>query len=263
MLYDKVVELLEKGNAIGERNGVILDKILNALKNFNPGQGGTADYTDILEILEQILNKVTENVNATKDMDKNTQANFAIVIELLGQLGADGDKILQAIVNNGKMTKEQFEALRDLIIKNNNIAQGTQDLVAKLTAQQKADNEAIINAIKNIVPGGGGVSVDLSTIENLLKQLLAATNDGNKKLDELGIDMNNGLALVQSILLRIEDKIPEDQRDILLKIYNKIPEGCHCNIDEILVKLEVIIEKLEDQNGNHEGILEDLDDLFG
>ena len=49
----------------------------------------------------------------------------------------------------------------------------------------------------------------------------------------------------------------------LQEILEKIPAGCKCDSSQILAKLEIIIKELQNPEGNHEGVLDDLDDIFG
>ena len=59
----------------------------------------------------------------------------------------------------------------------------------------------------------------------------------------------------------------EETKSILLAILAKIPAGCNCehvDLTVILEKLDIIIQNIQNNpGGNHEGILDDLDDLLG
>ncbi|MCQ2754308.1 MAG: hypothetical protein MJ231_04575 [bacterium] len=274
---DKIVDLMIEGNA---NTGAILA----LLQDLKPGE---SKDEEILAVLEKILVQVTQNgqendenfatvialLTDIKNGQKLTNEQLKVLIDLMKQGNVELNLIKQLLENN----QVNFEDLKKLIVESNNIAKGTQDLVANLQtkvdamdANRKAEAQAILDAIKNIPTGGG--EVVLTTIENLLKQLLQLAEDGNKKLTDLGnqmIDINAAIKIVQNTLLRIEDKIKNipgiDQERlyaILLDIYNKIPDGCECDPAQILAKLEVIIKVLQEGGKNHEGILEDLEDLF-
>jgi hypothetical protein len=64
-------------------------------------------------------------------------------------------------------------------------------------------------------------------------------------------------------LNEIKESIPNLSEQVVNKlneILAKIPAGCNCKIDEILVKLELIITELQ-KNPSNEGIIDDLDEL--
>jgi hypothetical protein len=111
----------------------------------------------------------------------------------------------------------------------------------------------------------------LYDIKDILKDLLAQS----KKNGEVLTDIDSKLSLISvtlNRLLTVVQSLGKGHEQLLAKlneILAKIPDGCNCgNIDltVIINKLDQLIEAVKNNSNddkNHEGILEDLDDLLG
>ena len=120
---------------------------------------------------------------------------------------------------------------------------------------------------------GYGVTREIRRTSDVPIIILTALGDVSERITglELGaddIDLGNSgnLELIRVAIQGLRNDFNNLSPEILSKlnaILNKIPAGCNCNCDtaEIIAKLEIIITKLE--SGNHEGILDDLDNLNG
>lgn len=296
-----LAEIVTKIDTLSAENRALLEAILNKMgdmdannqKNFavliSAVAQGNKISADGVKVLTNILNKLDK-------MDKSTQANFKAVIDMLvkgNNIDAEIlNKLNQAIGKLDKMDanqanfftqilakfdgleagqKESLKRILDAINnntsainKNTEVAQATYELVAKLLDNVdklggKADE--ILNAIANI---STGANVDLSTIEKLLADLLKSSEANNGVLTSI----DSKLDAVSVTLGGIKVMLGEGHEKILAKldeILKKIPNGCKCDITVIVEKLDELIESIKknpDDDKKHEGILDDLEDLF-
>ena len=135
------------------------------------------------------------------------------------------------------------------------------ELISKVD-QLGGKADSILDAIGNI---SLDVNVDLSTIERMLADILAQSKANGNVLTSIEGKMNLLAITLEGIKTQLEVN-EADNKAILAKldqILAKIPEKCNCNanLEVIIGKLDKIIENLKNGN-NHEGVLDDLDDLF-
>lgn len=267
-ILNKVIEGNEQNKDMDTKTHGLLTQILNKLDKMDAST--QANFEAIVNLLlegndfsAEILDKLTQILAQLDKMDANQANFFAQVLAKFDKLDAGQqanlDKILEAITNNTAAINQ-----------NTVVAEATYNLVASLLDKldELKDNSnvnvsAILDAIANISVGGGG-NVDLSTIEQLLKDLLKSSEMNNKVLTSIEAK----LEAVSITLGGIKVALGEGHESIIKKldeILAKIPNGCHCDIDAILVKLDILIEEIKknpDDDKKHEGILDDLEDLF-
>lgn len=226
------------------------------------------------EILTELRNS---NVKLDDIIGVLVKQNFtleAIFDELKKQgvkLDEHGDLLNLISTKLSTLQKDDKEALEKILIAittNTEVAKGTQGLVEEILAKLDRigkDSSAILEIVSKIA---SNEPVDLSTIQDMLAKILAATQRNGTVLDSIEDKLN----FVGVALEGIKDQIGEGNEKVLAKlqeILDKIPDGCNCQALDLTVvinKLNEIIAKMEDSsNGNHEGILGDLgtlDDLL-
>lgn len=266
MLY-KLEEIIAKGDsateaekARDEKVQILLQTILENMQAFNADfKGGVAA---ILEVLDGMSNVQLEMLEAVYKLYDKLGAEAKNIINAI----MNGQKVtveqLNEIINNQKLQNEDLESLKELIMKNNEIAQGTQDAVKDMSANMTEEHKAILEAIKNVQAGGG----DYGDLKAILEQIAQNTS--------LLPDINKQLCLIGSAIEKILDEVKglraETQKG-LLAILAKIPDGCNCqtvDISGILAKLDEILAELKkdpadnNEDTNHEGIIKDLEDYF-
>lgn len=255
-----------QGVEIGANNNKLLQEILSKLSKL-----GDNDEAKI-DLLKQILAKVTESVEHEKDtdaktldllqailakidtMNANQKAFFEAVLAKLGKMDEKGqaalEALLKAIQNNtttitttieglGNKGKASLDAILKAINEGNTIAKGSQEVLVEILAHlgklgDKADT--IIELLQKIVEGGGsgGSTVDLTKV---LEKLDAILNQ----------EKVNG-----NVLVEIRDKIEKSSvefKEILLAILDKIPPEHQCDHSEIIEILLLIV----DEFNKHEG----------
>lgn len=259
-----------------------LDVIINKFENAFP------DNSDIKAALERIEQYLKEN-NTKTDKTNELLEKLLEKYQAGGLSEADLQKILDAIgklgVDIGAKLDEILNAIKGISVGNGGAE--LEALLNKILAKMDDNTAAIINAISNIKVTGGGV-IDLSSLEAMLKEILAAIQANGAKLDDLNIKMD----VLNLTAKSIEAKLDENNKDhkVIIEILNKLQEtgGKGYDDSKLLAILEMLSGKLDDIlaaikdhdvhvtvdvtgkvtcdcncGGNHEGILGDLDDLLG
>lgn len=232
--FNAVIGMLMSGNTINAQILAKLDKILNKLDKIDANQAN---------FFNQVL------VNFDK-LDKNQQAN---VDKILGAI----ENNTAAINNNTQISKGIYALLTQLLGK-----------VDELKNDSNVNVTAILDAIANISVGNGG-NVDLTTIENLLKELTTQGAKNNEVLNSI----NAKIAALTIVIggLQAEWKDASDEiKKLLQQILDKIPPGCDCehqdvDLSEIIKLLKELVDASKKDgvdDSKHEGILDDLDNLF-
>ncbi len=275
----KLTESVEQNKEMDQKTHKLLQSILENIENLNGDmKTGFANIVDLIvagnKIGESTLAKLEEVLAKLGKMDANQQAGFAAVLNALEGLGAQADAILDAILNGDKLTQEQldviinnqniqnanFEKLIELVMKNNEIAQGTQNAVKDLSTKMSEEHKAILDKISK----GNATLGDIQVILEAIKGDTSKIGDIKQFMNIIGTALEKLLEEVQG--LRAETK------QGLLAILAKIPDGCKCkpaDLSDLLAKLEIIIQELQSDpnddvdNPKHEGVLDDLDDFFG
>lgn len=300
---EALLEILKNIESIGNDINNKLDVIIGKFENAFP------DNSDIKASLERIEQYLKEN-NEKTDVTNN------LLIELLNKYQSGGlsqedlQKLLDAIAANGdkidvtnqlltKYGEETAVQLANILaaIKNINVGGGgsgadIEALLDKVLAKMDENTAAIIDAIGNIKPGTGG-TVDLSSLEKMLAELLELTGKNNNILT----DINGKMDVLNLTTKSIEEKLEaefgkNDERytnicNLLEAIKNQGGSGgAGFDDSKLLEKLDKILNKLDDIlaaikdhkvtvdvtgkvecncncGGNHEGIIGDLEDILG
>ena len=267
-IYNKQAE----GVKIGENNNAVLNEILNKLKELGDNDAAKVD------LLKQILAKITEDVEQDKDMNEVTKNLLETILAKIGTMDANQQAFFNAILAKidtiGDKGKAALEELLAAINANTAIAEGSQELLAKILEKiEKLGDKAdvVIDLIKNLAITGGG-TVDLTDVTELLKQILAQEKANGDTLKAIYDKIDVIPAKLDAIIAKF-DGLPQagEYTALLEQIRDKIKpcEGHNCDhgdLAQILLEIKVIIEGLKEKIGDdprHEGILDDLDDLLG
>lgn len=300
---EALLEILKNIESIGNDINNKLDVIIGKFENTFP------DNSDIKASLERIEQYLKEN-NEKTDVTNNLLTELLNKYQSGGLSQEDLQKLLDAIAANGdkidvtnqlltKYGEETAVQLANILaaIKNINVGGGgsgadIEALLDKVLAKMDENTAAIIDAIGNIKPGTGG-TVDLSSLEKMLAELLELTGKNNNILT----DINGKMDVLNLTTKSIEEKLEaefgkNDERytnicNLLEAIKNQGGSGgAGFDDSKLLEKLDKILNKLDDIlaaikdhkvtvdvtgkvecncncGGNHEGILGDLEDILG
>ena len=300
---EALLEILKNIESIGNDINNKLDVIIGKFENAFP------DNSDIKASLERIEQYLKEN-NEKTDVTNNLLTELLNKYQSGGLSQEDLQKLLDAIAANGdkidvtnqlltKYGEETAVQLANILaaIKNINVGGGgsgadIEALLDKVLAKMDENTAAIIDAIGNIKPGTGG-TVDLSSLEKKLAELLELTGKNNNILT----DINGKMDVLNLTTKSIEEKLEaefgkNDERytnicNLLEAIKNQGGSGgAGFDDSKLLEKLDKILNKLDDIlaaikdhkvtvdvtgkvecncncGGNHEGILGDLEDILG
>lgn len=313
-----ILEILKNIESIGKEINDKLDVIIGKFEDTFP------DNSDIKASLERIEQYLKENNDKT-DITNNLLTELLNKYQSGGISQEDLQKLLDAISKNGdkidvtnqllaNMQKQdaEFQAavlkaiselgvdiagqLNNILKAINNISGGSgsnlEALLEKVLSKMDENTKAIIDAIGNIKPGTGG-TVDLSSLEKMLAELLELTGKNNNILT----DINGKMDVLNLTTKSIEEKLEaefgkNDERytnicNLLEAIKNQGGSGgAGFDDSKLLEKLDKILNKLDDIlaaikdhkvtvdvtgkvecncncGGNHEGILGDLEDILG
>lgn len=298
-----ILEILKNIESIGKEINDKLDVIIGKFEDTFP------DNSDIKASLERIEQYLKENNDKT-DVTNNLLTELLNKYQSGGLSQEDLQKLLDAIAANGdkidvtnqlltKYGEETAVQLANILaaIKNINVGGGgsgadIEALLDKVLAKMDENTAAIIDAIGNIKPGTGG-TVDLSSLEKMLAELLELTGKNNNILT----DINGKMDVLNLTTKSIEEKLEaefgkNDERytnicNLLEAIKNQGGSGgAGFDDSKLLEKLDKILNKLDDIlaaikdhkvtvdvtgkvecncncGGNHEGILGDLEDILG
>lgn len=300
---EALLEILKNIESIGNDINNKLDVIIGKFENAFP------DNSDIKASLERIEQYLKEN-NEKTDVTNNLLTELLNKYQSGGLSQEDLQKLLDAIAANGdkidvtnqlltKYGEETAVQLANILaaIKNINVGGGgsgadIEALLDKVLAKMDENTAAIIDAIGNIKPGTGG-TVDLSSLEKMLAELLELTGKNNNILT----DINGKMDVLNITTKSIEEKLEaefgkNDERytnicNLLEAIKNQGGSGgAGFDDSKLLEKLDKILNKLDDIlaaikdhkvtvdvtgkvecncncGGNHEGIIGDLEDILG
>ena len=154
-------------------------------------------------------------------------------------------------------------------------------MLAKMdTLGDKADT--IIAKFEGLVFPEGGQPVDMSKVEDLLKQILDAVKANGDKIDVSNDKLEaifNKIDGIPGKLDAIKEKLDTlsnapDYTALLQEIRDKIQpcQGHDCDhtaVIDALLDIKILVEQIKDKikedtnDPHHEGILDDLDDIFG
>lgn len=221
----------------------LAQKILNAINNLTLGGSG---------------GDVTVNVDLSK-----LESMMSILLDKIGELDSTTKAILEAVLNGNKDFGQALDEIKNLIMENNKIAQGTQDIVAKLGDKLDNFENGIKDILLKILDEEQRQNVTQEEILAVLKAVKEDTAKGNDALLRIEEKLNL-VAQTVNVLLETTQDMHEGTKALLIQILDKIPAACDCNIDEVIIKLEEIITIIkENPSDNNEGIVDDLEDLLG
>lgn len=296
--FDKLLDAVNNGNVKLDNITALLQKInANVVKN---GEDGKKLGDQILNYIAAVGFETNQNFSKLLDAVNNGNVKLDDIKELITQLttqvkqnGEDGKKlgkeILDAINKHGVDMNTNFAAVLEAINKGVAGADSLRDLLEKVLEKQDKNTKAIIEAIGNIKVGSGG-TVDLSSIEKMLAELLKQSQKNGNILSNIDAKTDVIATTTKSILEALNKEFGKnDERykninNLLTVIANK--NNGNGNDKVLLEKLDKILQKLDeikdaiknhkvevDVTGKvtcecncgskHEGILGDLNDLLG
>ncbi|MBR1373416.1 hypothetical protein IJ556_03075, partial [bacterium] len=277
--------ILDAINANGDKIGdlkALLQVIANLVKEGNEQQ---IDATEkILAALAKLDFHVVEG--ADKILQAVLQGNMKLddVLKLLNIINNNvvkgnkqqeeaAEKLLQAVVNNGLKLDNIAKILQDIkaitdkgFTGVNTLLNAILEKLGKMDNNNAANFQAVINAIKNINISGGG-TVDLSTVEALLRQLVEIAKANGGKLDNIIEQNQMVIGLLQTMKSNLDnnlakiltkmDQLDANQKTIIeyLKklsakadtIIAQLNNGSNCNVDfdALMAKLQEILEAIK------------------
>lgn len=272
----KLTESVEQNKEMDKKTHDLLAAILAKMDKMDAGM--KAGFSNIINLVAQgnkisetILDKLKQVVNKLDTMNKTNQAAFTAILNAIQNLGEGTDAkleaILNAIVNGDEVTAAQLEELRKLVVENNKIAQGTQDAVNDLKNQVSEQYKVILEQLKN-----GNASLD--DIKNLLAEIKTGVKNNTVQLTDINDKLNFIGAVINNILTKVNG-MKHETKALLVEILAKIPNGCTCSdvdLSGVIEILNKLLKKLDpndttddnpnDDSGDHEGIIKDLEDYF-
>ena len=227
----KVLEAIGKyGAEFAEK----LNAIMDAIKNISVG-GGLSE-ADLEKLLNAIvangdkIDAVAQLLAKMQDQDEKFQQNVLKAISELGiNIAEKLDKIMTAIKN---------------VSVSGGDTSNLEALLEKVLAKMDENTAAIIDAMSNIKPGEGG-SVDLSSLEKMLSELLELTAKNNSLLESIDGKMD---------VIKLTIDAAKDE--IIAHLGNG---GGNVDVDAILNKLD---EFMSLSNANSEAILKKMDTII-
>lgn len=272
---DKIIEQNDTQIDQGNKQVDLLNGILSMLKNgvskddikvlIDYAAAGNADMSKLIKLVEAL------NQNVTDGREENKQ--FAgDVIATLNKLGFENADNFTTIINKMDAMDSGAADLRALIQKFMNAYKNG----SKLTNDQLKD---LIDAVNNIKIEGG--AVDLTSLENMLKELVDLTKDNKGLLTD--IDAKVGLINVsQNAILDAIDKMHKDIKDLpnykqdlaeIKALLQGLKDKPGYDDTKVLNKLAEILEvikthefchcKCDPDSGHNEGIINDINDIIG
>ncbi len=296
--FDKLLDAVNNGNVKLDDITALLQKInANVVKN---GEDGKKLGDQILNYIAAVGFETNQNFSKLLDAVNNGNVKLDDIKELITQLttqvkqnGEDGKKlgkeILDAINKLGVDMNTNFTAVLEAINKGVAGADSLRDLLEKVLEKQDKNTKAIIDAIGNIKVGSGG-TVDLSSIEKMLAELLKQSQKNGNILSNIDAKTDVIATTTKSILAALNKEFGKnDERykninNLLTVIANKNDgKGDDAKLldklDKILAKLDEILDAIKNHKvevdvtgkvtcecncgSKHEGILGDLNDLLG
>lgn len=299
--FDKLLDAVNNGNVKLDNITALLQKInANVVKN---GEDGKKLGDQILNYIAAVGFETNQNFSKLLDAVNNGNVKLDDIKELITQLttqvkqnGEDGKKlgkeILDAINKHGVDMNTNFAAVLEAINKGVAGADSLRDLLEKVLEKQDKNTKAIIEAIGNIKVGSGG-TVDLSSIEKMLAELLKQSQKNGNILSNIDAKTDVIATTTKSILEALNKEFGKnDERykninNLLTVIANKNNGNGNDKVlleklDKILQELNVIKDAIKNHkvevnvnpievkckcncgnDGKHEGILGNLNDLLG
>lgn len=241
---DDIKELLDQIKGEASKNNEIALKILDAIKEMQTQLDGVNN-----EVKNGFLNIAAQLVQQGASMDD--------IKELLKQIKNETSKnnelslaILNAIKDLGTDVSGQLTAILKAINQGNGKTDDLKCLLLKVLNNMDANTKDIINAMGNIKVDGSG-NVDLSSIENMLAQLIKLGEQNNELLS----GMDGKLDLINVTGKAILDKL------------NVEGQKGDERYEKTEATLNQILDALKNQTGGYDDselmqVLKDLSKLF-
>lgn len=253
-LTDLINTFMNQEKAMDKDTQDLIKIFMTKFSEFVSGEAcNDAEMYKLVSNLAATIEKFMQNEASMDEQEQELARKILDAINNLTLGGSGGD-----VTVNVDLSK--LEAMMQILVdKVGNLEGG----VAKLIELALAGNENIGNLIKVVQAFKDDTKADLNDIKELLKVVKDGVDNNGKAL----LENNEKLDIVILTLKELKDQYPDLNAKLdqviakLSEILAKIPEGCDCNIDEILVKLEIIITELQNDPSN-EGIVDDLDDLL-
>ena len=253
-LTDLLNAFMKQEFAMGEKTQELIEAFMAKFSEFVTSE--QANDAEMYDLVSKLAVTVQEFMKQEANMDAEEKELAQKILNAINNLtlgGSGGD-----VTVNVDLSK--LEAMMQILVdKVGNLEGG----VAKLIELALAGNENIGNLIKVVQAFKDDTKADLNDIKELLKAVKDGVDNNGKAL----LENNEKLDIVILTLKELKDQYPDLNAKLdeviakLGEILAKIPEGCDCNVDQILVKLDLIITELQKNPGN-EGIVDDLDDLL-
>ena len=203
---------------------------------------------DILGKMQEIINNQNTAHQDRENIINVISSNMEAITRILNNIHLSGQERNDLLAESNRLAEIQNQILNRM---DNNLAEFFQETWNRFDSMADAERAFHLQILQYAADGNASLDE--------IKDLLRAGNDIN-------LGNSGNLELIRVAIQGLRNDFNNLSPEILSKlnaILNKIPAGCNCNCDtaEIIAKLEIIITKLE--SGNHEGILDDLDNLNG
>ncbi len=260
--HDVLVSILGKMNSLGNTITNLLTEVLAKLDKIDQhNQAGFLAVIDKIDQLDANLRaKFIAVLNKLDQLDAHQQAGIIAILQRIDDLNANVLNIIEKLVDIEVLMQQGKDYTQQL----NTLIQG----MGTLQEGQAQQLQVLFEILAAIPSGsGGGANVDLTNIENLLTQILQQEQTNGNTLN----NMNYNIALINSTvsgLVQLMQTVitnQDTQNTWLELIFNKIPTdpgSCNCDCERIIELLIQISVQLQSGDWNHEGIIEEFDDLL-
>ena len=283
-------EMLEILKAIKDDTGKIKEtnkEILAAINKLDAtiAESATKAYNAILKAGGNVAAKLDEFKALLESINSNTAENVEIskkILEVVEKLGVDLAKgfadTIKAI-NDKKI--EVGTGNTEVNIDLSGLEAMLKEILAAVNNNTEVNQEGMEEILAKINELIGKVGeIDLSKIEELLADLKGLTEANGNKLDNVITNQDTIIMLLKGFKAELlaQGKYTQDQLEVISDLIKKIKTGeCNCDVDgaALLAKMQEILEAIKNhececncnpdtgESDNNEGILDDLDNLFG
>lgn len=255
--FTRIEELLNgirnDNNTNNEHIRNLLAAIQNAINNLNSNvTTGNEEQTKLLRAILSKLNDINSGVNNLTE----AQADLATwLLNKLDKMDANQCAFAQKILDKlDKMDANQVqnaEALLDAVLQlKGNCSEWFNAVLNAIQNKSYPELQEIITAIRENTEVAQNTQAKITSLTIIFQAVMEDfKNQLNDAHDELAEKLNHNITLLEEILNKIPSKIDS------------------VDLSQILVKLDELLECCQaNQNGgncgNHEGILEDLEDML-
>lgn len=271
----RIEEYLKKNNDKTDVTNNLLEQLLKKY------QAGGISEGDIQKIIDAI-SKNGEKIDITNKLLTNMQKQNAqfqnAVLKAIAMLGINITGQLNNVINAINKLGAKGDGIKDLL--NKILVQ-----LDKMNANQRADAQKIIEALGKIQVGNGG-TVDLTSVEKMLAELIKLVGENGKQLSDMNVKMDVLNVTSQAILDKLGNEFGKnDERYISIMNALNVIKNKGFDDSKLLAKLDKMTGKLDDIlaaikdhkvtvdvsgkvtcecncGGNHEGILGELENIL-